>query len=121
MDFLKQLTAHTKPVTAAKTYDFTVNYRRGVGLAALMSAAAFVFTPAAAADPDSPSYGQGKQAIDEQVQQYHVQLSPTTDWAQYCQRVLNSDLKSGKISRVESPADFIAGCQDEGRTLIASR
>lgn len=72
------------------------------------------------ADPSSPSYGQGKQAIEEQVQQYHVQLNPSTDLGQYCQRVMMSDLKSGKIGRVDSPPDFIAGCQDEGRTLIAS-
>ncbi|WP_231981047.1 MULTISPECIES: hypothetical protein [unclassified Mycobacterium] len=97
-----------------------MSYRPGFGLAALASAAAFVFAPVAAADPDSPSYGQGKQAIDEQVQQYHVQLSPSTDWGQYCQRVLNSDLKSGKISRVDSPADFVAGCGDEGRALVAA-
>ncbi|WP_231996896.1 hypothetical protein [Mycobacterium scrofulaceum] len=117
MDVLKHLTARTKPVTSAKRYDFTVICRRGLGLAAFISAASLVFVPVAAADPDSPSYGQGKQAIDEQVQQYHVQLGPSTDWAQYCQRVLNSDLKSGKVSRVDSPADFIAGCQDEGRAL----
>lgn len=101
-------------------YDFSVKCSRGLSVAAAVSAAAVVFAPAAAADPDSPSYGQGKQAIDEQVQQYHVQLSPGTDLNQYCQRVLNSDLKSGKIGRVDSGPDFIAGCQDEGRTLIAS-
>jgi hypothetical protein len=30
------------------------------------------------------------------------------------------DLKSGKIARVDSGPDFIAGCQDEGRALLAS-
>jgi hypothetical protein len=93
---------------------------RGLALAALIGSAAVAFAPIGAADPGSPSYGQGKQAIDEQVQQYHVQLDPGTDLGQYCQRVLMSDLKSGKIARVDSSPDFIAGCQDEGRALLAS-
>ena len=94
---------------------------RGLTLAAVIGAASFVFAPAVGADPGLPSYDQGKQAIDEQIQQYHVQLNPSTDLNQYCQRVLASDLKSGKIARVDSPPDFIAGCQDEGRTLLASQ
>ncbi|GKU35449.1 hypothetical protein [Mycobacterium montefiorense] len=97
----------------------SVSCNRGSTLVAAIGAVAFVFAPAAAADPGSPSYGQGKQAIDEQVQQYHVQLSPSTDLNQYCQKVLMSDLKSGKIARVDSGPDFIAGCQDEGRALLA--
>ncbi|BAX92033.1 hypothetical protein [Mycobacterium shigaense] len=91
-----------------------------LGLAAGISAAVIAFCPTAAADPGSPSYQQGKQAIDEQIQQYHVQLNPGTDLGQYCQRVLQSDLKSGKIARVDSPPDFIAGCQDEGHALLGS-
>jgi hypothetical protein len=88
--------------------------------AAVMGAVALFLAPAAAADPGSPSYAQGKQAIDEQVQQYHVQLNPGTDLNQYCQQVLMGDLKGGKIARVDSGPDFIAGCQDEGRALLAS-
>ncbi|MFA1701358.1 hypothetical protein ACDT10_00380 [Mycobacterium intracellulare] len=93
---------------------------RGLTLAAVLSAAAVVFAPGAGADPGSPSYNQGKQAIDEQIQHYHVQLNAGTDWNQYCQRVLQSDLKSGKIAQVDSAPDFIAGCTDEGRALVAS-
>jgi hypothetical protein len=92
-----------------------------VALAAVFGAAMFFFAPDATADPGSPSYGQGKQAIDEQVQQHHVQLDPVTDLNQYCQQILMGDLKSGKIARVDSGPDFIAGCQDEGRALLASR
>ncbi|WP_144207204.1 hypothetical protein [Mycobacterium tilburgii] len=80
-----------------------------------------VFARAAAADPNSPSHGQGKQAIDEQVQQHHVRLDPATDLNEYCHQVLMGSLKSGKIARVDSGPDFIAGCQDEGRALLASR
>jgi hypothetical protein len=92
-----------------------------LALAAGIGAVAVVFAPAAAADPGSPSYLQGKQAIDEQVQQYHVHLNAGTDLNQYCQQVLMGDLKSGKIARVESGPDFVAGCQDEGRALPAAR
>lgn len=98
-----------------------VSTKRGVMLAAVVGAAAFLFAPAVSADPGSPSYGQGKQAIDEQVQQHHVQLDPATDLTQYCQQILMGDLKSGKIARVDSGPDFIAGCQDEGRSLLAAR
>ncbi|AGZ51821.1 hypothetical protein PJK45_29095 [Mycobacterium kansasii] len=97
-----------------------VNCSRRVTLAAVVGAVAVVFAPAAVADPNSPSYSQGKQAIDEQVQQYHVQLNPGTDLNQYCQQVLMGDLKSGKIARVDSGPDFLAGCQDEGRALLTS-
>jgi hypothetical protein len=98
----------------------SVSCSRGLTLAAAIGAVAIVFAPTATADPGSPSYGQGKQAIDEQVQQYHVKLDPGTDLNQYCQQVLMGDLKSGKIARVDSGPDFIAGCQDEGRALLAS-
>ncbi|WP_301149016.1 hypothetical protein [Mycobacterium simiae] len=52
-----------------------------VKLIAGISAAVIASCPRAAADPGSPSYQQGKQAIDEQIQQYHVQLNPGTDLA----------------------------------------
>jgi len=78
------------------------------------------FAPVASADPNSPSYVQGKQAITEQIQHYHVQLNANTDWNTYCEQVLESDLKRGAILQVDSTADFIAGCTDQGRALIAS-
>jgi hypothetical protein len=94
---------------------------RGLTLAAAFCAAVILSAPAAAADAGSPSYEQGKQAIDEQVQRYHVQLDSGTDLTQYCQQVLMGDLKSCKIARVDSGPDFVAGCQDEARALLASR
>jgi hypothetical protein len=120
MDLLG-LSARRGPLVRWATYDDFVGRICRLGLVAAMSAAVVVFCPAAAADPGSPSYQQGKQAIDEQIQQYRVQLNPSTDLNQYCQRVLASDLKSGKIARVDSSPDFIAGCQDEGRALTASQ
>ncbi|WP_082984613.1 MULTISPECIES: hypothetical protein [unclassified Mycobacterium] len=96
-------------------------WNRGFALAAVINAAAFVFAPAAGADPGSPSYNQGKQAIDIQVNQHHVQFPPDTDWQAYCQKELGNVTKSGLMPRVDSPPDFIAGCQDEGRALLASR
>ena len=93
---------------------------RGLTLAAVISAAAVVFAPAAGADPGSPSYNQGKQAVDDQVLNRHVQLTPGTDLYQYCDRLRANVLKTGSMARVDSPSDFIAGCQDEGNALIAS-
>ncbi|WP_232002332.1 MULTISPECIES: hypothetical protein [Mycobacterium] len=89
-------------------------------LVAAISALAFVFAPVAAADPNSPSYLQGKQAITEQIQHFHVQLNANTDWNTYCEQVLESDLKRGAILQVDSTPDFIAGCTDGGRALIAA-
>jgi hypothetical protein len=48
-----------------------------------------------------------------------VDFNAGTDLNQYCQQVLLGDLKSGKIARVDSGPDFIDGCQDEGRVLLA--
>lgn len=95
--------------------------KRGFRLATVFSAIAVAFAPAAGADPGSPSYNQGKQAIDDQVNQHHVQFPASTNWQDYCQEELRNVLKSGKISRVDSSSDFIAGCQDEGRALAASQ
>jgi hypothetical protein len=92
----------------------------GWTLAAVISAATVVFAPAAGADPGSPSYNQGKQAVDDQVLNRHVQLTPGTDLYQYCDRLRANVLKTGSMARVDSPPDFIAGCQDEGNALIAS-
>jgi hypothetical protein len=91
-------------------------------LLAVISAAVFVFPPVAGAGPGSPSYEQGKQAIDDQFNQHHVH--PAADWfqdQQYCQQLLTGVLKSGMVPRIDSREDFIAGCQDEGRALLASQ
>lgn len=91
----------------------------GLRLATVLSAVGVAFAPAVVADPGSPSYNQGKQAIDDQVNQHHVQFPASTNWQDYCQEELRNVLKSGKVSRVDSSSDFIAGCQDEGRALAA--
>jgi hypothetical protein len=46
-------------------------------------------------------------------------LNVTTDWNRYCDQILEGNLKSGKVLQVDSPPDFIAGCTDEGRALLA--
>lgn len=97
-----------------------VDGHRGMTLAAVVGLAV-VLAPAAGADPTSESYAQGQQALDEQVQQYHVQLNPGTDLSQYCQQLLMGNLKSGKLARVDSGPDFLAGCQDEARAVLASQ
>jgi hypothetical protein len=98
----------------------SVGHNHGFTLAAAISAVTFAFAPTAGADPGSPSYNQGKQAIDIQVNQHHVQFPPSTDWQKYCQEELGNVTKSGIMPRVDSPPDFIAGCQDEGRAIVAS-
>jgi hypothetical protein len=97
-----------------------VSWIHGSRLVASIGAAIVLFCPSAAADPGSPSYQQGKQSIDDAVHQYNVQLTPSTDLHQYCETLLRSDLKSGQIARVDVPSDYVAGCQDEGRALLAS-
>lgn len=79
---------------------------------------AVLCAPVAGADPGSPSYNLGKRAIDEQVRN-HVKFAPDTDWQQYCQGALSDFLRSGRVAQVNSPDDFIAGCQDEGRAVAA--
>jgi hypothetical protein len=103
------------------TYDIFVSCNPGLRLAAVISAVVFVFAPAARADSGSPSWDQGKQAIDDQVLHRHVQLTPSDDLYVYCQSLLGNVLKSGMIARVDSPPDFVAGCQDEGRALLGSQ
>ncbi|OBH12081.1 hypothetical protein A5695_17790 [Mycobacterium sp. E1747] len=88
-------------------------------LGAVVCAVGLVAAPIASSDPGSPSYLQGKQAIDIQVNQHHVVFPATTDWQAYCQEELGNVTKSGVMPRVDSPADFIAGCQDEGRALAS--
>ena len=106
---------------AKTTYACFMNCHRGLSLLTAFCAVVFVFAPAAGADPGSPSYNQGKQAIDDQVNQHHVQFPAGTNWQDYCQEELRNVLKSGKVSRVDSPSDFVAGCQDEGRALTPSQ
>ena len=86
-----------------------------------MTLAALLPSPAAGADSGSPSYDQGKQALDEQVNQYHVRLTPNGDLATYCNNLLKNALATGKILQVDSPTDFITGCQDEGRAVLAAQ
>jgi hypothetical protein len=81
-------------------------------------AVAVAFSPVATADTGSPSYNQGKQAIDNAAQQGPLHVSDLTG---YCNTLLGFELKSGQIARVDSPPDFIAGCQDEGRALLPSQ
>jgi hypothetical protein len=46
-------------------------------------------------------------------------LTPGTDLHAYRETLLRSDLKSGQVARVDSPSDYVTGCQDEGRVLLA--
>ncbi|BBY24080.1 hypothetical protein [Mycobacterium stomatepiae] len=96
-----------------------MSWIRGGRLVAAAGAFVVFWCPTAVADPGSPSYLQGKQAIDDQVQQHHVQFPAGTNWQDYCQEELRNVLKSGKVARVDSPPDFIAGCSDEGRALAS--
>ncbi len=83
--------------------------------------AALVLAPVATADPECSSCEQGKEAIDDQVLRRHVQLTATDDLHQYCESLLRNVLKSGRVARVDSPPDFVASCEDEGRVLIAGQ
>ncbi|ORJ52601.1 hypothetical protein B5M45_30915 [Mycobacterium simiae] len=98
----------------------SVGQKSGAGLAAAVSVVAVLLAPAANADGQSPSYLQGKQAIDEQVLNLHVQLGDTFGLDRYCKTLLQNALRTGQILKVDSPSDFVAGCQDEGRALVAS-
>jgi hypothetical protein len=57
--------------------------------------------------------------MDDAARQHPLQ--PDGDLAQYCDVLLKNALKTGKILRVDSPSDFIGGCQDEGRAILASQ
>jgi hypothetical protein len=98
----------------------SVGGKTGAGLAAALSVVAVLLAPAASADGQTPSYLQGKQAIDEQVLKLHVQLTDPSGLGTYCKNLLQNALRTGQILRVESPTDFLAGCQDEGQALVAS-
>lgn len=90
------------------------------GLAVAMGVTTILLAPAANADGESASYVQGKQIIDEQVYKMHVQLGDDSGLDSYCRNLLQNALRTGQIARVESPSDFIAGCQDEGRAIVAA-
>jgi hypothetical protein len=95
-----------------------VRCHRGSILLTTVSVVAFVFAPVAAADTGSPSYNQGKQAIDDQILNRHVQLTPSDDLQAYCLSLLGNVTKSGMMPSVNVPSDFMAGCQDEGHVLV---
>ncbi|MCV7386367.1 hypothetical protein H7K14_21410 [Mycolicibacter longobardus] len=99
----------------------SVSGRFGWRSAAGIFAATLVLAPAAAADPECSSCEQGKEAIDDQVLHRHVPLTATDDLHQYCESLLRNVLKSGRVARVDSPPDFVASCEQEGRVLIAGR
>jgi hypothetical protein len=97
---------------------FSVNRNRTLTLLTAVAAAVIAAAPAAQADPGSPSYNQGKQAIDDAAHQGPLHV---TDLTRYCNILLGFELKSGQMARVDSPPDFIAGCQDEGHVLLPSQ
>ncbi|CAM5707377.1 hypothetical protein MAUB1S_05165 [Mycolicibacterium aubagnense] len=88
---------------------------RALKLLTALAAATFAISPIATADPGSPSYNQGKQAIDDAASQGPLHIN---DLTRYCNTLLGFELKSGHLARVDSPPDFIAGCQDEGHRLL---
>jgi hypothetical protein len=90
-----------------------------VWVAPALSVVAVLASPSATADGDSPSYLQGKQAIDQQVYTFHVQLQDDGTLGSYCKSLLQNSLRTGQILRVESPTDYINGCQDEARATLA--
>ena len=92
------------------------------GLTAAISAAVLLLSPPAGADPGGASscnHGGKTAAIDDAAR--HHPLTPNGDLAQYCDVLLKNALATGKIVSVDSPSDFIAGCQDEGRAILASQ
>ena len=97
-----------------------MSWRTGLGMAAIVSAVVLPLSPPAGADPGSPSnYDWGKQTMDDAVR--HHPLPPDADLRQYCNTLLKNAQATGKYAWVDSPSDFIAGCQDEGRTVLASQ
>ncbi|WP_409437412.1 hypothetical protein [Mycobacterium sp. SMC-14] len=89
-----------------------------MALAVTAVSASLVFSPFAAADPECSSYELGKQSVDDAARQGPLHV---TDLPRYCDTLLAWELKSGRVARVESRSDFIAGCDDEGRVLIAGQ
>jgi hypothetical protein len=95
-----------------------MSLNRAQKLLMALAAVATAVSPIATADPGSTSYNQGRQAIDDAVHQEPLHVN---DLATYCNTLLGFELKSGQIARVNSPPDFIAGCEDEGHTLLPSQ
>ncbi|MFL0275521.1 hypothetical protein [Mycobacterium sp. SMC-19] len=89
-----------------------------MALAVTAVGASLVFSPFAAAGPECSSYELGKQSIDDAARQGPPHV---TDLPRYCDTLLGWELKSGRVARVESRSDFIAGCEEEGRVLIAEQ
>ena len=89
-----------------------------MALAVTAVSASLVFSPFAAADPECSSYELGKQSVDDAARQGPLHV---TDLPRYCDTLLAWELKSGRVARVVSRSDFIAGCDDEGRVLIAGQ
>jgi hypothetical protein len=83
-----------------------------------LAAVALIASPVATADPGSPSYNQGKQSIDDAAHQGPLHI---TDLTQYCNTLLGWEAKSGHIAQIDSPQDFVAGCEDEGHVLLPSQ
>jgi hypothetical protein len=87
-------------------------------LVAILATIALVLCPAATAEPGSLSYEMGRQVIDDANRQ--SPLKPDGDLEHYCETLLKFELKTGQIAQVDSGSDFIAGCEDEGRALLAA-
>lgn len=83
-------------------------------LAAVIGAGVVVFSPAAGADPGSPSYNLGKKTIDDAIREHRTTDNGQQSLEEYCRILLESLLKTGQVHQVDSASDFIAGCQDEG-------
>lgn len=91
---------------------------RALKLLAALAAVAVAISPVATADPGSPSYNQGQQAIDGAASQGLLRVN---DLTRYCNTLLAFELKSGQLAWVDSPLDFVAGCRDEGQKLLPSQ
>lgn len=111
----------TTPPAQKPSYADPVRCHRVWKLFAAVAVAACAASPIASADSGSPSYDAGKQSIDNLVNVHHVQFPSDTDWPTYCEQVRTNALRTGQILHIDSPADFVAGCQDEGRALASSR
>jgi hypothetical protein len=106
---------------ATTPYDIATGWNRGLRLLVAVTAVAFVSAPHAGADPGSPSYNRGKQAVDDVVRQYGVAGFTDGNVGQdYCVSLLAQLVKSGTIRQLDSQSDFIAGCEDESRVVVAS-
>lgn len=121
MDLLGSASRNPRAPASRVSMLDAVSCNVGWRLAAGLAAVALVLAPAAAADPECSSCVQGKEAIDDQVLRRHVQLTANDDLHQYCESLLRNVLKSGRVARVDSPPDFVASCEDEGRVLIAGQ